>query len=125
MPAYLIAEHIITDAVKFEEYRTKVGPMMAKHGARYLTKGGSHKMPEGGHWKPERVVVIEFPDMNSLNAWYHSPEYQPLIALRKQCTSDQDMLFVLEGALDCLEANVRFWPIADIPICTAHVRFWG
>ena len=38
MPAYLIAEHIVTDPVKFEEYRTKVGPMMAKHGARYLTK---------------------------------------------------------------------------------------
>ena len=98
VPAYLIAEHIITDAAKFEEYRTKVGPMMAKHGARYLTKGGSHKLPEGGHWNPERVVVIEFPDMNSLNAWYKSPEYQPLIALRKQCTSDQDMLFILEGA---------------------------
>ena len=89
MPAYLIAEHIITDATKFEEYRTKVGPMMAKHGARYLTKGGSHKMPEGGHWKPERVVVIEFPDMNSLNAWYNSPEYKPLKALRKECTSDK------------------------------------
>ena len=29
MPAYLIAEHIVTDAAKFEEYRTKVGPMMA------------------------------------------------------------------------------------------------
>ena len=26
--------------------------MMAKYGARYLTKGESHKMPEGGHWKP-------------------------------------------------------------------------
>ena len=43
MPAYLIAEHIVTDAAKFEEYRTKVGPMMARHGARYLTKGGSHR----------------------------------------------------------------------------------
>jgi hypothetical protein len=21
--------------------------------------------------------------------------------------------------------NVRFWPKADIPSCTAHVRFWG
>jgi uncharacterized protein (DUF1330 family) len=98
MPAYLIAEHIITDAKKFEEYRTKVGPMIAKHGGRYLTKGGSHKMPEGGHWKPERVVIVEFPDMRALNAWYTSTEYQPLIALRKQCTSDLDMLFTLEGA---------------------------
>ena len=63
--AYLIVEHIITDAEKFEEYRAKVGPMIAKHGGRYLTKGGSHKFPEGGHWKPERVVVVEFPDMEA------------------------------------------------------------
>ena len=97
MSAYLIAEHIVTDAAKFEEYRTKVGPMIAEHGGRYLTKGGSHKMPEGGHWKPERVVIIEFPDMSALNAWYNSAEYQPLIALRKQCTSELDMLITLEG----------------------------
>jgi len=98
MAAYLIAEHVVTDAVKFDEYRTKVGPMIAKHGGRYLTKGGSHKMPEGGHWKPERVVIIEFPDMNALNAWYTSAAYQPLIELRKQCTSELDMLMTLEGA---------------------------
>ena len=66
MAAYLVVEHIITDAAKFEEHRTKVGPMISKHGGRYLTKSGSHKMPEGGHWKPERIVIIEFPDMNAL-----------------------------------------------------------
>ena len=97
MPAYLVVEHIITDAAKFEDYRTQVTPMIAKHGGRYLTKGASHKFPEGGHWAPERVVIIEFPDMQSLDAWYRSPEYQPLIALRKQCTSDLDMLITLEG----------------------------
>jgi uncharacterized protein (DUF1330 family) len=95
--AYLVVEHIITDAAKFEEYRTKVGPMIAKHGGRYLTKGNTHRFPEGGHWKPERVVVIEFPDMDALYSWYNSVEYQPLIALRKQCTSDLDMLITLEG----------------------------
>jgi uncharacterized protein (DUF1330 family) len=98
MSAYLIVEHIITDAAKFEQYRTAVGPMIAKHGGRYLTKGGSHGLPEGGHWKPERVVIIEFPDMQALERWYNSPEYQPLIALRKSCTSDLDMLITLEGA---------------------------
>ena len=97
MAAYLIAEHIITDPGKFEEYRTRAAPMIAKHGGKYLTKGGSHKMPEGGHWEPQRVVIIEFPDMKSLDAWYTSSEYQPLIALRKASTSDLDMLFTLEG----------------------------
>ena len=97
MPAYYIAEHIITDPAKFEEYRVKVGPMIARHGGRYLTKGGSHKMPEGGHWKPQRVVIIEFPDMGVLDAWYNSAEYQPLFALRKESTSDLDMVITLEG----------------------------
>ncbi len=98
MPAYLVVEHKITDAAKFEEYRVKVGPMIAKYGGRYLTKGGSHKLPEGGHWQPDRVVIIEFPDMAALNAWYTAPEYQPLIALRKASTSPLDMMFTLEGA---------------------------
>jgi uncharacterized protein (DUF1330 family) len=98
MPAYYIAEHIITDAAKFEEYRVKVFPMIAKHGGRYLTKGGSHKFPESPHWEPERVVIIEFPEMANLDAWYNSAEYQPLFALRKQSTGEQDMVIVLEGA---------------------------
>ena len=38
MTAYLIVEHKITDAAKFEEYRVKVRPMIAKHGGRVLTK---------------------------------------------------------------------------------------
>ena len=98
MPAYYIAEHIITDPAKFEEYRVKVGSMIASHGGRYLTKGGSHKFPEGGHWKPERVVIIEFPDMERLNAWYTSAEYQPLMALRKDSTDEKDMIITVEGA---------------------------
>ena len=97
MPAYLIAEHIITDAAKFDEYRTKAAPMIARYGGRYLTKGGSHTLPEGGHWRPERVVIIEFPDRAALDRWYNAPEYQPLIELRKQCTSELDMLITLEG----------------------------
>jgi uncharacterized protein (DUF1330 family) len=61
MAAYIIAEHKITDAAKFEEYRTKVAPMIAKHGGRYLTKAGSHVVleKERAIWQPERVVIIE------------------------------------------------------------------
>ena len=92
----MIAEHKITDAAKFEEYRSKVAPMIARFGGRYLTKGGSHKILEKGCWQPERVVIIEFPDMAALNAWYESPEYQPLIALRQGAALD--MLITLDGA---------------------------
>ena len=47
MPAYLIAEHIITDAERFDEYRRKVAPTIARFGGRYLTKPGTHALPEG------------------------------------------------------------------------------
>jgi uncharacterized protein (DUF1330 family) len=46
MAAYLIVEHRITDPAKFEDYRSKVGPLITKHGGRYLTKGGTHKVLE-------------------------------------------------------------------------------
>ena len=52
MPAYLIAEHVVTDDAKFLEYVTKARPVMAKHGGRYLTKtsaeagtGSHHRVP--------------------------------------------------------------------------------
>jgi uncharacterized protein (DUF1330 family) len=59
MPAYLIAEHKITDPVKFEEYRVKVGPMMAKHGGRYLTKGGD--LPLNFHPAAIRATAVDTP----------------------------------------------------------------
>ena len=40
--------------------------------------------------------MIEFPDMAALNAWYNSPEYQPLIKLRQSAAID--MPITLEGA---------------------------
>jgi uncharacterized protein (DUF1330 family) len=98
MAAYLIVEHTITDPAKFEEYRVKVGPMIEKHGGRYLTKGGSHKLLETTRRPPDRVVIIEFPDMAALNTWYNSAEYHPLIALRQSAVNmDTETLFTLEG----------------------------
>ncbi len=99
MPAYLIVEHKITDPAKFEQYRVQVGPMIARHGGRYITRGGTHRVLETTHWLPDRVVIIEFPDMAALNAWYNSPEYQPLVALRQAATDmSRDMLIAVEGA---------------------------
>jgi uncharacterized protein (DUF1330 family) len=55
MPAYLIAEHIVTDAAKFEEYRTKVGPMMAKHGLRHLAGAA---LAEAGATMDEIMAIL-------------------------------------------------------------------
>jgi uncharacterized protein (DUF1330 family) len=95
MPAYLIAEHRIDDAERFEAYRRAVAPMIARHGGRYVTRPGSHEVLDG-HWHPTRVVIVEFPDMATLKGWYDSPEYRPLIELRRG--AGEDVLIALDGA---------------------------
>jgi uncharacterized protein (DUF1330 family) len=85
--AYWIGEHKVTDQAKFAEYLRQVVPMIERHGGRYLTRVGSHEVLEGD-WRPDRVVIIEFPDKAALIAWYRSPEYQPLIAMRQAAAED-------------------------------------
>ena len=96
MPAYLIAEHKIVDAAKFEEYRIRTAALIARFGGCCLTRAGSHRMLEPSVWSPDRVVIIEFPDMAALQAWCRSPQYEPLIALRKAAA--EDMLIALEAS---------------------------
>jgi uncharacterized protein (DUF1330 family) len=94
MPAYLIADTRVTDQVAYDEYRRQVGPQIARFGGRFLIRGGAHQVLEGT-WQPGRVVVIEFPTMAALRAWYDSPEYAPLIALRQRAAEGN--LIAVEG----------------------------
>jgi len=92
MSAYLFVNIEITDPVGFDEYRKAVSPTIAAHGGRYLTRGGPTEVLEGD-WQPRRVVILEFPDVGRLKAWYNSAEYRPLIDVRKR-TSITDMVIV-------------------------------
>jgi uncharacterized protein (DUF1330 family) len=92
MSAYLFVNIEITDPAGFDAYRKAVSPTIAAHGGRYITRGGPTEVLEGD-WQPRRVVILEFPDVARLKAWYHSPEYRPLIEIRKR-TSITDMVIV-------------------------------
>jgi len=60
MPAYLIVVHKVTDPAKLQEYGSKVVPIIAKYGGRYLTKSGSHRVLETHHWLPDRLRVSRY-----------------------------------------------------------------
>jgi uncharacterized protein (DUF1330 family) len=85
MAAYLFANVEITDPVMYEEYRRQVPATIEAYGGRYLVRGGAVEVLEGGG-VPSRVVILEFPDMARLQAWYRGPEYTPLLALRTRST---------------------------------------
>lgn len=95
MTAYLIADVDVSDPDVYAEYRRQVLPLVSRHGGRFIVRGGVHETLEG-EWQPKRLVVIEFPDMAALKAWYGSPEYTRLIALRQGAS--RGSLVAVEGA---------------------------
>jgi uncharacterized protein (DUF1330 family) len=94
MVAYLIADVEIIDGVGYEEYRRRVPATIAAYGGRYLARGGTTEKLEGT-WSPERCVILEFPSMTQFKAWWTSPEYLPLRAIRERTARSN--LVVTEG----------------------------
>jgi len=96
MPAYVIADvREARDADALAEYRRGNTEAVARHGGRFIARGGEIELLEG-EWDTRRIVVIEFPDMDAARAWYESGHYAPLKALR-QSASDTNIILV-EGA---------------------------
>jgi len=91
MAAYVIAEVDVQDAALFEEYRKLVPPTIAKHGGKYIVRGGATETKEGG-WTPKRLVVLEFPTMDQARRWYHSPDYAPALAMRLKAAKSRVLL---------------------------------
>jgi uncharacterized protein (DUF1330 family) len=83
MAAYVLANVEVIDAEGFAAYREAVPATIAKYGGRYLARGGSTIVPEGA-MSPKRVVLLEFPDLETARAWFDSPEYRPLLELRQR-----------------------------------------
>jgi uncharacterized protein (DUF1330 family) len=81
MPAYVIADVTVTDPATMEEYRKLVPATLAPYGGRFIVRGGAHETVEGD-WKPNRLVVLEFPTMEQARRWYDSEEYREPKAMR-------------------------------------------
>jgi uncharacterized protein (DUF1330 family) len=95
MPAYVLGEIEVTDAAGYEDYRKQVMAVVTKYGGKFIVRGGRVEPLEGG-WVPKRIVALEFPSMEQAQKWYRSPEYAPLIELRKKASRGK--LILVEGA---------------------------
>jgi uncharacterized protein (DUF1330 family) len=94
MTAYLIADIHVTDPAGYEEYKKRAPAIIAAHGGRYLARGGASEVLEGT-WRPRRSAILEFPSLAALRAFWDSPEYQPVRAIRERCA--QSNMVVVEG----------------------------
>jgi uncharacterized protein (DUF1330 family) len=93
MPGYVLA-HVrqILDRERYAEYASQTPASIEAHGGRFLVRGGE---TDGVEFDEPlgRVVVIEFPSLEAARGWYHSDEYQRLVAIR-QSAVDSVMLLV-------------------------------
>jgi uncharacterized protein (DUF1330 family) len=81
MPALLVADVEVKDPAAYARYRTENPAIVRKYGGRYLAVGGEVCVLEGD-WVPRRTIIIEFPDMAALRAFYDSPEYREIRGIR-------------------------------------------
>ncbi len=82
MAAYLITSLLeITDQDAMEEYRSKIVATYETYGGKLVAADPEFEVMEG-EWESNRVVILEFPDMNALKGWYNSDEYKPLLEKR-------------------------------------------
>ena len=96
MAAYLMADVGVHDLEAYREsgYLEAAMQTAAQFGGRYIVRGGSIDILEGD-WSPRRLVIIEFPTMDLLKAWYRSDDYAPWIEVRRSLTDSR--LVAVEG----------------------------
>ena len=95
MSAFLIVDTKIENPGEYEEYKKLAKPIAEKYGGVYRARGGEMDIRETDLWTPARMVIIEFPDMDSARAFVDSDEYAPVKPLRRnnaKCT-----LLILDG----------------------------
>lgn len=95
MSAFVIVEVNVTDPDGYERYKDLATDTVTAHGGTYRVRGGRIESVEGEPVS-NRVVVLEFPDMDAAAAWYNSAEYQAALPHR-HASATTHRLFFVEG----------------------------
>jgi uncharacterized protein (DUF1330 family) len=91
MKAYLVLDLKVNDFGGFRKYIAEIPAFIAKHSGRYLVQGVQPTTIEGD-WKPERMVIIEFPEREYAEAFLSDREIQDLFKVRHATTTSKLVL---------------------------------
>ncbi|MDA9008746.1 DUF1330 domain-containing protein [Alphaproteobacteria bacterium] len=93
--AYLIAQIDVHDAEAYKGYTAHTPGIAAKHGGKFIVRGGKMDTLEG-EAAPGRTIVIEFPSWDDASGFYNDPEYQKIIGIRWANATSRSL--IVEGA---------------------------
>jgi uncharacterized protein (DUF1330 family) len=91
MKGYLVLDLSIKILEGFLEYAEKIPAFIEKHGGRYIVQGVVPEKMEG-EWKPDRLVILEFPSTEKAKEFLNDPDAQGLFSLRHKTTNSQLIL---------------------------------
>ena len=94
MKAYLVLDLAVNDYGGFKRYVAAIPAFIARHSGKYIVQGIRPTTIEGD-WKPERLVIIEFPEREKAEAFLRDPEIQDLFKVRHDTTTSK--LLLAEG----------------------------
>ena len=82
MTAYALIDIEVMNADGFGPYIEEVSNTIAKHGGKYLVRGGQVEVVEGSAGEYPMKVVLQFPSMELAKRWYNSEDYQAILPYR-------------------------------------------
>ena len=92
MAVYVVNAYDIHDSDTFKDYPPRVAPLLQKHGAKLLAMETNPKTLEG---KAKAMnAIVEFPSEEAVHTFYNDPEYQSIIHLRHNSTSNCTMIIL-------------------------------
>ena len=100
MAAYVIVDVEVHDPEAYREYTQAVPATLTPFGGRFIVRGGASETLEGD-WRPQRVVILEFPSAERAKAWHASPAYRAILPLRHR-HARTNFLTVVEGVAPSL-----------------------
>jgi uncharacterized protein (DUF1330 family) len=91
MKAYLVLDLSVNDFGGFKQYIAEIPAFIARHSGQYIVRGVQPTTIEGD-WRPECMVIIEFPEREKAEAFLGDPDIQDLFKMRHASTTSKLVL---------------------------------
>ena len=79
---YIIGMVTVTNTEAYKPYMQQTGELVAEYGGSYLVRGGDKTGVEGD-LDHDRMVVIEFPSIETAQKFYDDPRYIEIRKIRQ------------------------------------------
>jgi len=97
----LILDVTVIDSLRYNEYESKVAPLIKKYGGVYQVRSGGMAfdadpnrkvLPIEGQWNPNRFIILRWNSMEQLQNFTTCDEYKSITALREQSATTKSII---------------------------------